>query len=227
MKKQRRAAIVSGLTTAACLAGSTPAARGGLFASFSYIHTLSGSNDYGFGSVGADTTLSGSTLPVQQTLSVSPADITASSTYSIADNGTTATYQINCQASITQQDCSVLEAATSPGDVFTMAVPATYVATFSDVGGGGINFQFRTPDLASIFSFTGNEPMTHTGTVTAGEQVTIFEYWELSTNTGPASRAAVSGSESLSIVFTAVPEPASTAGAAVAGAAVLARRRRR
>ena len=213
---------------AACLVFSPSFSRGGLFADFSYYHTLSVSQ-IGNPPVVTGGTLSGSaaSLPLQQTLSASLPNVSASATYAFADDGTTATYRVDCQAQITQSNHRADEgtgSATLPADELTFAQPVTYVATLTSTGGGGIDFQFMTPDLSHFF-FNGSGTFTHTGTVPAGELVDILEDWEIE-NLTPTSPAVVSGTESLSIVFTAVPEPASAAGVAVIGAALLARRRR-
>ena len=214
---------------AACLVFSPSFSRGGLFADFSYYHTLSVSQIGSSPPVVTGGTLSGSaaSLPVHQTLTGSLPSISASATYAFADDGTTATYRIDCQTQITRLYCQAGEDSSSASglvDSFTLASPATYVASFTDVN-GGTDLQFISTDNASNFQLTGSGTMTRTGLLPAGALVFIDENWLLgnSLSTGPS---VVSGTESLSIVFTAVPEPASAAGVAVIGAALLARRRR-
>ena len=68
--------------------------------------------------------------------------------------------------------------------------------------------------------------MAGSGILPADVPISLTEYWSFydTANYDPAMTLA---SGSLSIVFTPVPEPATTAGLAVAGATLLARRRGR
>ena len=224
----RTRAVPAALLVGVVALAAPAAARGGLFASFNYYHGLSVSQD-GIPPAVAGGMLSGSaaSLPLHQTLTGSLPSISASATYAFTDDGTTATYRIDCQTQITRLYCEAGEGSSSPSelvDSFTLASPATYVASFTDVN-GGTDLQFQSPDIALVFQLGGTGTMTRTGLIPAGQEVGILENWQLgnSLSTGPA---VVSGTESLSIVFTAVPEPASAAGVAVIGAALLARRRR-
>ena len=219
---------IGGLAVAACAAAAPAVARGGLFASFNYYHGLSVSQDGNPPPV-TIATLSGSaaSLPFHQTLAASLPTISATATYAFTDDGTTATYRIDCQTQITRLYGYASEGSSSASglvDGFTLASPATYVASFTDVN-GGTNLQFISSDVASDLQLEGTGTMTRSGYIPAGEYVSILENWQLSNplSTGPA---VVSGTESLSVVFTAVPEPASAGVPAVAGAALLARRRR-
>ena len=217
------------IVVAAACAAAPAAARGGLFASYSYDHSIFAQQSSTALPRSMASEVSGSTLPLQQTQTVSVPGATVSATYSIFDNGTTATYHVDCQAQITHLYCNAGEGQTSPPpDTFVLSEPATYVATFTDTGSGGTLVQFLTTDVdATDPGFSGSGTMTSTGMFRAGFPVSIVEAWGIA-NSSPTDPPTISGIESLSIVFTAVPEPASAGlAAAAAGAALLSRRRSR
>lgn len=211
------------LAATAVNAAAVPATLGGVFLNVSYDDDLF--IEQGFPLQGTGVFLSGNTLPVQQTNPVRLSPSTASATYAFTDNGTTASLLINCQATLPNPQSEAVETSDqiSP-DVFTFTEPVRCVATFADTGYSETQVRFTSADPSVGFYFTGSGTMTHSGVLPAGVPVSLIEDWELYDTTG-IEPGLVNASGSLSIVFTPVPEPASAGGLAVAGAAVLARRR--
>ncbi len=113
-------------------------------------------------------------------------------------------------------------------DRFTLAQPASYVATFTNTGGSD-EVSLDGGALGIDFDIYGTQTtMSYAGTLPAGVPFAFYENWALN-NDYAGAPASLSGTSSVSFVLTAtaVPEPGSAAGLAVAaGAAGLGRRRR-
>ena len=239
------------LLTAPVLAvvATAPAARGGLITGIAYDQGLQAStNAAGEGSA----MLVGTTLPVARTITVaepvgySTPLASASASYAFTDDGTTATFSINCSGNLNAPTSDVYEntvGATnnvgpgSIGDTYvTFAQPVMYTASLSATG-----MQFASLTLSTLIpsplgpvqsqagflsvGYGGPAMAKATGVLPAGQRVYVTDLWEL-TNGTLTNPPPSSGTYSLQLTFTPVPEPASVGLAAIIGVALLARHRR-
>ena len=226
--------------TTLAVATAAPAARGGLITRIAYDQNLSASTQL-FSNGGASATLVGTALPVSQTIAVAepvglPTPLaSATASYSFTDDGTTASLSINCQGQINGPYSNLGEStSTNPsvGTFVTFAQPVAYTASISITGMRYANLTLNvgtmSPALPQLaVGSVGPMQAQLTGTVPAGVPIYIADHWDLD-NGIQSNPPPLSGTYSLSIVFTAVPEPAAAGLAgAIAGVALQSRRRRR
>ena len=195
--------------------------------------------------------LTGATLPAEQTITVAEPGVltplaSASAAYAFVDNGSTASFSINCQGNLNAPLSEVEEYTVGAssfigpgavGDTYvTFAQPVAYTASISITGMRNATVTLSTVSQGPIGPVTSQAgflavgtagPMQAqmTGVLPAGQPVHVTDSWFL-TNGTPTNSPPSSGTYSLLLTFTAVPEPAS-AGLLAAGAALLARRRLR
>jgi hypothetical protein len=175
-------------------------------------------------------------VPLQQTLSADDGQggrITTS--YSVTDNGTQATIDITSSGSVTANN------AISEGDgqgittSFNLSMPVFYDATISTTGsasggtldlteegslglvGSGYGYYFHTD--TSVLT-----PQTFTGTAYPG-LVDLSESWGMAID-GPNPPAYGLGTDTVTVVFTAIPEPSSVTLIGIPAATLLICRRR-
>jgi hypothetical protein len=211
------------------------AAQAGIFSSVSVNQDAlaSYSPPHGQGNAVSQSIVTG-TLPVNQTLvenDLNGGVITA--TYNITDNGSVATYDISVSGTLSALNNSLIEtsAGTSSdpnGTVFSFSQPVGYSVTISDSGPG--NYLGFSLFGAGVFVSAGGVPgqtSTYSGTANAGSPLYLSENWELDNPETGSQSANLTGSDSISLTFTAVPEPSSALVVSTSAAFFLSRRRRK
>jgi len=169
-------------------------------------------------------------IPFQTTVSANDATgayVTAS--YSLSDNGSTASISISASG-LTTANGNYFEEATGPSNntLFNLLKTSTYTATIGS--SGQTNSEFDVVDGSSLqfelFTAQSSPTDTISGVMAAGP-INFFDEWgALDYNDAPQP-ADESGTYSLTLTFTAIPEPSSATLLAISAAVVLCRRRRR
>ena len=173
-------------------------------------------------------------IPFQQTVSGNDSyGAAVTGTYNLADNGSVATISISCSGSVNGYYNSVGEQSVGRnGTTFTLLEPVSYVATILTIGPPGSTAQLQiygAGGTGNIYVNMGTEdPLAPNETTTGFAEpgpVTFEDGWSIGPNF-PGGAADETGTYSLTVTFTAIPEPTGLSLLALGGLAFLARRRR-
>jgi hypothetical protein len=183
-----------------------------------------------------------STTPFSKTVTLNTENGgTITSTYGVYDTGTAAGLEINTSAATTAINNTLAEQTLSIGagggrnTMFEFSEPLTYsieVVTNGQISGGEVEMGSYYPGggIVNLGSMKSNMVYSFDGMLQGGVPYYLTEFWQLSNQiqgNGVTPPAVVSGSESVTFTFTAVPEPSSAAVIAVSALAARRRHRRR
>ena len=169
------------------------------------------------------------TVPFQTSVSANNlygASVAAS--YSITDNGSVAAINITWSGSITAYYNSAGEGSVGSSDTtFSLLQPAMYTATVATTGSAPCTFIVDDNSHQTIGLTTYDTATQTTSGIAPLGSISFFDSVGLPYNNPTEFPMNESGTYSLSLVFTAIPEPSSAALALLPAAALLFRRWRR
>ncbi len=196
---------------AALVALSRSPAQAALLTSVSYNQAVEAEDGVylrgGPGGTVVQNSLVGTTLPVSTTVSSVANYCSTTATYNFSDNGTTAVFNVATVAKFSQLEDYASEGNYSPRDfTFTLSQPAIYtdtlsyvtspsVTTVADIGAG------MNAENEPLFETGSTNPLTHSGTLSAGVQYNFYEGWSSLSNV----YAPTVVSDNFTLTLTAIP----------------------
>ena len=172
------------------------------------------------------------TVPFQKTVTANDGfggSITA--VYSVTDNGSVASVTITFSGSTTAAyNYMGEESVGTAGTTFQLLQPATFTSTVISTGttpastSAELEIDRNGALIEALSTVAGNNPNTYSGMLGPG-LITFDDLWA-GPNSVPSAAANQTGTGSVSITFTAIPEPSSALLIGIPAAAFLLRRRR-
>jgi hypothetical protein len=224
------ARLCAGWFAAVCLVSLAAPARAQLIASPSFNEVVAAENNYTtpLGDI-VEQNVTIDSLPYQNTITEDDAlGGTITTTFSLTDNGSVANIIITSSGSVTPYN-SVFEGhSQGRGDSFILTQAVNYSMILEDEGSGSseVILSGESGGTNALQLFLGVSDTTETFTGVTGPGLLGFDNEWATSNDGLNPPPDLSGSASLSITFTAIPEPSSMSLVALAIPALLRRRRR-
>jgi hypothetical protein len=214
----------------------TPKASAGLISSVSYDQILQAQNGFGDDSY-VTQNLMGTTLPVSESVTATGTQggsITAN--YNFSANSNIAAFDISCNATLTALGQTDLEDSENDSHLaFVLSEPAEFTATITSNMSQGTQTTENISLGSSpyVYAYGGfnlvnyvGAPLTDSGTLFPNVTYFFQEGWGLTSSQRGDTIATGSGSDTVSLTLTAIPEPSSIYHLVILSTGLLTRRKR-